>query len=146
MATEFLLGVNAKLYRGAEDTALAALTLCDNVADLTLNLPKGTWDATTRKNAGYTSDPGALKSVAVEFTMVFEPGEADYEAMRDAYLDNSRLCLAILTGENDAEAEGPRGNFEVVNFVRNEPIAGGITINVTCNMVEFIEYVDEGGS
>ena len=48
MATTYVLGMDAKLYEGAADAALAALTEVDNVKDVTVSLETGEADVTTR--------------------------------------------------------------------------------------------------
>ena len=50
---DFILGMNAKIYQGPPDTALASLTEMGNVRDVTLSLEAGEADITTRANSGW---------------------------------------------------------------------------------------------
>jgi len=45
--------MNAKIYQGDADDALADLTEVDNVRDVSLNLEAGEADDTTRGNSGW---------------------------------------------------------------------------------------------
>ena len=68
MATEFALGMNAKLYYGA--AGASAATEMGNVKDVTLTLEAGEADVTTRANAGWRATAPTLRECTAEFEMV----------------------------------------------------------------------------
>ena len=145
MATTYVLGMDAKLYEGAADAALAALTEVDNVKDVTVSLETGEADVTTRGNSGWRATASTLKDCTVEFTMQWKPGDTAFEAIKNAFLDSTTVRLAPLTGARGAEnSEGPFGNYSITNFSRNEPLEESITVSVTAKLAEFEEWIEDG--
>ena len=145
MATTYVLGMDAKLYEGAADAALAALTEVDNVKDVTVSLETGEADVTTRGNSGWRATASTLKGCTVEFTMQWKPGDTAFEAIKDAFLASTTVRLAPLTGARGAEyCEGPFGNYSITNFSRNEPLEESITVSVTAKLSEFEEWITDG--
>lgn len=124
------LGMKAKMYHGV--AGAQADTELTNVRDVTLNLEKGEADVTTRGNEGWRATVGTLKSGSVEFEMVWDPGDAGFTAIKDAYFDDTAIALLILDGDvSEAGSEGLDADFSVTNFTRNEPLEEGITVSVT---------------
>jgi len=144
---DFKLGMNAKAYYGASGTALASLTLLTNVRDLTLNMEAGEADVTTRANSGWRATAPTLREATVEFEMVWKPSDAGFIAIKDAYLANGTVALAILTDLRDAVgAEGPRGDWSITNFSRNEALEEAIKVSVTAKLETFSEWVEIASS
>jgi hypothetical protein len=142
MSDEFVLGMNAKIYQGAAGALLTALTEMDNVKDVTLSLEAGEADVTTRANSGWRATAATLKECTVEFQMLWKPGDAGFEAMRNAFLNSTQVRLAVLTGDSDtADSEGPLGNFTITGFSRNEALEEGVTVDVTAKLAVFAEWV-----
>jgi len=120
------LGMQAKLYYGpAGATAATKLT---NVKDLTLNLETGEADVTTRGNQGWRATIATLKNGSVEFEMVWDTTDAGFNAIQQAYFNNTAIAFAVLDGEN---GEGLDADFSITNFTRNEPLEEAITVSVT---------------
>jgi len=120
------LGMQAKLYYGpAGATAATELT---NVKDLTLNLETGEADVTTRGNQGWRATIATLKNGSVEFEMVWDTTDAGFNAIQQAYFNNTAIAFAVLDGEN---GEGLDADFSITNFTRNEPLEEAITVSVT---------------
>lgn len=126
------LGMQAKLYR---NTATHETPLWDemtNVKDLTLNLEKGQADVTTRGNNGWKASVGTLKDGGIEFEMVWDTEDEGFTAIRDAYLNDTALELAVMDGDiTVAGSQGLRASFVVTNFSRKEPLEEGISVSVT---------------
>ena len=120
------LGMHAKLYYGT--AGALATTEVTNVKDLSLNLEKGESDVTTRGNNGWRAFVGTLKSGPIEWEMVWDTGDAAFNAIKNAYFNDTPIALAILDGAN---GEGLDADFSVTNFTRNEPLEEAITVNVT---------------
>lgn len=140
---DFLLGMNAKIYQGAADAALSALTEMSNVKDVTLTLEAGEADVTTRANSGWRATAPTLRECTAEFEMMWKPGDAGFDAIKDAFLASSTLRLAILTGEKATPgSEGPLGNFSITNFSRSEPLEEGVTVSVTAKLAKFDSWVE----
>lgn len=145
--TEFLLGMDAKIYQGAAAAALATLTEMDNVKDVTLSLEAGEADVTTRANSGWRATAATLRECTVEFEMLWKPGDSGFDAIKTAFLASSTLRLAVLTGDKDtAGSEGPLGDFAITNFSRNEPLEEGVTVSVTAKLAVFDSWTKVAGS
>ncbi len=143
MSQTFLLGMNAKIYQGAAGADLATVTEMSNVKDVTLNLEAGEADVTTRGNQGWRATVATLRECSVEFEMLWNPGDAGFEAIKTAFLSAGTLRLAVLTGEKATSGtEGPLGDFSITNFSRNEPLEEGVTVSVTAKLAEFEEWVE----
>jgi len=143
MAEEFILGMNAKIYQGPTGTDLASLTEMSNVKDVTLNLEAGEADVTTRANQGWRATAPTLRECSAEFEMLWKPGDAGFDAIKTAFLTSATLALAVLTGEKATSGtEGPRGDFSITNFSRNEALEEGVTVSVTAKLAKFTEWVE----
>jgi len=141
MAT-FILGMNAKIYQGAAGSALAALAEMGNVRDVTLTLEAGEADITTRANSGWRATAPTLRECTAEFEMVWKPGDAGFDAVKNAFLTSATLELAILDQDKaTAGAQGPKGSFSITSFSRNEALEEAITVSVTAKLAEFDEWV-----
>ena len=140
MAT-FALGMNAKIYYG--DAGATATTELSNVRDVTLNLEAGEADVTTRANSGWRATAATLKECTCEFEMLWKSGDAGFNAMKNAYLTNAEIALAVYTADvADAEAEGIDADFTITKFSRSEPLEEGITVSVTAKLSTFRAWKD----
>ena len=120
------LGKDAKLYYGAAGaTATNELT---TARDVTLNLQKGEADATTRGNGGWKATKAALKDASVEFEMLWDDADAGFTALKNAFINDTAIALAILDG---AGGHGLDADFVLLNFSRSEPLEDMITVSVT---------------
>jgi TP901-1 family phage major tail protein len=141
MAT-YVLGMNAKIYQGAAADPLASLTEMGNVRDVTLTLEAGEADITTRANSGWRATAPTLRECTAEFEMVWKPGDAGFDAVKNAFLTNTTLELAILDQDKATTgAQGPKGSFSITSFSRNEALEEAITVSVTAKLAEFDQWV-----
>jgi hypothetical protein len=126
------LGMDAKLYRNTGSFASPTWNLIPNVKDLTLSLETGEADVTTRGNNGWRATVATLKDGSVEFEMIWDTEDEDFTAIRNAFLNNTALELAILDGlSNVAGSQGLRASFMITGFTRNEPLEEAITVSVS---------------
>lgn len=134
------LGKDAKLYRLTTGSRAAwpasgspaNLDVIPNVRDLTLNLEKNEADVTTRGNDGWRGTVGVLKDGSVEFQMLWDSADADFIALRDAWLNDTDIVLAVLDGDKDTPGvQGLYADFQVTNFSRNEPLEDAVSTDVT---------------
>jgi hypothetical protein len=148
MATQaFVLGIDGKLYYGIGGAALTAMTEIANVKDVTITLEKGEANVTTRANAGWEATAGTLKKCTVEFEMNWTPGDAAFEAIKTAYLNNTLVSLAPLTGaKTEADSEGPHADFSITSFTRKEPLEEAITVSVTAKLSVYRDWVKTTGT
>jgi hypothetical protein len=146
-AADFVLGINAKLYHGANDALLTALTEASNVKDLTVSVSVGEADISTRANQGWKATAPTLRECELSWTMVWKQGDAFFSAVKTAALGSTTLCLAALTGEKaTAYTSGIHGNFAITKFDRKEGLEEAITVDVTAKLSKFIAWIDIAGS
>ena len=136
MATDFVLGMNAKLYYGA--AGATATTEMGNVKDVTLTLEAGEADITTRANQGWRATAPTLRECSVEFEMVWNPSDAGFTAIKTAFLTAGMVALKILDQEG---GQGPDGDFSITSFSRNEALEEAVTVSVTAKLAVFRSWV-----
>ncbi len=147
MAT-FVLGMNAGLYQGtAGATAPDSMTKVDNVRDVTLQMEAGEADITTRGNGGWRATAPTIRECTVEFQMVWKPGDAVFNAIKTAFLTAGTVALAVLDQLATVPgAQGPLGDFSILNFTRNEALEEAIVDDVTAKLARFEEWHEVGGT
>ena len=91
-----VLGLDAVLYRGAAGARGATEVI--SVKDLTLNLENGEADVTTRATEGWKASIATLKEGSIEFGMVFDTADADFQAFQSAYFSNTPMALFVSDG------------------------------------------------
>ncbi|MDW8244903.1 MAG: phage tail tube protein [Thermogemmata sp.] len=126
------LGLDAKLYRNTGTFASPVWNEIANVKDVTLNLEAGEADVTTRGNNGWRATVATLKDASIEFEMVWNAGDADFVAIRDAFLNRTAIELAVLDGPTTSPgSQGLQATCMVINFSRNESLEEAIIVSVT---------------
>lgn len=126
------LGLDAKLYLNTGSTATPTWSEITNARDVTLNLEKGEADVTTRGNNGWRAMVGTLKDASIEWEMVWDTDDANFTAIKNAFLNNDSVDLAAMDGDiTDATSQGLRAVCSVTNFTRNEPLEEALTVNVS---------------
>jgi len=126
------LGMDAKLYRNTGDYATPVWVEVSNVKDVTLNLEKGEADVTTRANGGWRATVGTLKDASIEFQMVWDTVDAGFDAIRQAFFNNTPIEFAVMDGDiTDPDSEGLRATFDIFNFTRNEALEEAILVDVS---------------
>lgn len=144
---DFILGMNAKAYYGAAGAALTSLTELTNVKDVSLSLETGEADITTRANSGWRGTAPTLKEATAEFEMVWKDGDAGFTAIKNAFLNNTTVSMAFLTGAKAASnSEGPYGDWAITTFSRDESLEEAIKVSVTAKLSTFVEWVINGAS
>ena len=133
---EFVLGMNAKLYYGAAGGSAA--TEMGNVRDVTLTLEAGEADVTTRANLGWRATAPTLRECTAEFEMVWDPTDAGFSAIKNAFLTAGLVALKVL---DQAGGQGPDGDFAITSFSRNEALEEAITVSVTAKLAVFRSWI-----
>ena len=102
-----------------------------NTKDVTLSLEAGEADVTTRGNDGWRAIVATLKEASVEFEMVWDTGDAGFDAIKDAYLGNDIIGFQILDGDS---GEGLQADFMITSFSRSEALEEAIMVSVTAKV------------
>jgi predicted secreted protein len=128
---DYVLGLDAKAYRNTGSYGSPTWDLIANLQDVTLSLTKDTADVTIRGGNGWKQEVGTLKTAAISFSMVWAPGDSDFTAFRDAFLNNTLIDCEFMDGDNTVTGNtGLRAEFSVTSFSRNEALAEAITVDV----------------
>ena len=126
------LGMDGKLYRNTATYETPTWSELTNVKDVTLNLEKGEADVTTRANEGWRATAATLKEGSVEFEMAWDPADAGFTAIKDAWFNGTSVELAVMDGDiTVVGTQGLRATFAVISFSRNEPLEEAMSVNVT---------------
>lgn len=134
------LGLDGKLYRQTTGVRAAwpasgsapNLDEVENVRDVTLNLEHGEADVTSRNNDGFRTVLATLKDASVEFEMIWNPADPDFAAIRDAWLNQTDIAMAVLDGDKDTPgSQGLWADWQIINFTRSEPLEEGMVASVT---------------
>lgn len=116
-----------------------------NVKDVTLTVEAGEAEMSTRENLGWRATLATLKEGTLEFEMNWEPGNAGFQAIKDAMLNSTIIGLAALDQEG-ATGEGLVADFAITNFSRSEPLEEVQTVSVTAKLSKFSEWTTTGVS
>lgn len=123
MAVKSVLGFEGKLYRNTGDYAAPVWNEMPNVKDVKVGFTKGEADVTTRASGGYKAQRGALIDLVISFTMIWDPLDADFTAIRDSFLNRTAMELLGLDGASNVVGnQGPRVTCEVFKFERDESL------------------------
>jgi hypothetical protein len=64
--------------------------------------------------------------------MVWLPGDAAFDAIQEAFLENTPIEFAVMDGPiATAGSQGLRATFEVFSFTRNENLEEAVTVDVS---------------
>ena len=128
-------GLDCKLYVGtalltsADASTQSGSWVESTIArDVTTGNEKAEADISSRGST-YRQRKTTLKDAPIEGELVYDTDDYTFQAMRDAYNNNTELAMAAMDrGITTVGAQGLAGNFEILSFVRNEPLEGGVTI------------------
>ena len=120
-----VLGLNAKLLRGTAGSTAA--TEVKNVKDLTLNLESGEADVTTRATGGWRASAATLKEASLEFGILYDTEDADFQAFQEAYFSNTPLSLFI----TDGASGGLDADWSITAFTVEQPLEEAVSVSIT---------------
>lgn len=128
------IGADCKLYRNTGTWGTPVWDEIPLVRDLQQNLSKGKADASNRGSGGWKISIGTLKEGALEFDIIWESGDADFEALRDSFFNDTVVDLAALDMAVGTDgAQGLRAEMGVFEFSRAEQLEGLVTAAVKCS-------------
>ncbi len=149
------LGKSCKVYYcttaldgASNDAAGATWVEIDLVKDLTLDHAREDHDATTRGSGDYVETAKGMIEAGVEFGMKHLPGNAGFDALRDAWIAGTTVAMAIMDGDiATSGSEGLCANM-VVDMKRAEPVRGEMDYAVTVKPGEdsFSAWYEPAGS
>ena len=119
-----VLGLDAVLYRGTSGTK--ATTEVTNVKDLTINLESGEADVTTRATEGWKAAVATLKEGSLEFGMLYDTADADFQAFQSAYFSNTPMALFV----SDGAGTGLDADFSITGFNITQHLEQAMTVSV----------------
>ena len=132
-----VLSQNAKLYRNTGTYSVPVWDLIGNVKDLTLSLEKDETDVTTRASGGWKEFVDGMKDATVEFGMLWDTGDADFDAFQGAFINNTSVEVLVLDGlAATAGSEGLRATMMVKSFTRNENLGEALMVDVSLRPVK----------
>jgi predicted secreted protein len=132
-----VLSQNAKLYRNTGTYAVPVWDLIGNVKDLTLSLEKDETDVTTRASGGWKEFVDGMKDATVEFGMLWDTGDADFDAFQGAFINNTSVEILVLDGlVATTGSEGLRATMMVKSFTRNENLGEALMVDVSLRPVK----------
>lgn len=126
------IGLEAKLYRSAAlltdalPATAAALTWVEitNVRDVTLDVTASEADVSNR-SSGWKLTRAALKDGTIEFQQTVKLTDADFEALKAAWLARTEVAMAVMSGDIATIGnEGLVANMSVFDISREEPLEG----------------------
>ena len=120
-----VLGLNAKLLRGTAGSTAA--TEVKNVKDLTLNLESGEADVTTRATGGWRASASTLKEASLEFGILYDTEDADFQAFQEAYFSNTPISLFI----TDGASGGLDADWSITAFTVEQPLEEAVSVSIT---------------
>jgi hypothetical protein len=132
-----VLSQNAKFYRNTGSYATPTWDLIGNVKDLTLSLEKDETDVTTRSSGGWKEFVDGMKDATIEFGMLWDTGDADFTAIKDAFTGNTSIEVLVLDGlVATAGSQGLRVTCMVKSFTRNENLGEALMVDVSLRPVK----------
>ena len=120
-----VLGLDAILMRGPAGTTGSPEV--KNVKDLTLNLESGEADVTTRATKGWRASVATLKEASLEFNILYDTEDEDYNAFADAYFNNTPMALFV----TDGNGTGLDADFSITGFSIEQPLEEALSVSVT---------------
>jgi hypothetical protein len=134
------IGMDCKVYRNTATYASPTWNEVTCVKDATLNLERAEADISKRGGSGWRSTVGTLKDATLELVVIADRSitteKADLDALRDAWLNNTKIELIVLDGPEPAPSgsvasEGIRASWYVATFNRTENLEEGVQYEVT---------------
>jgi hypothetical protein len=126
------LGLDAKLYLNTGSYASPSWSEATKCRSVTVSLEKGTADVSVRGNNGWRATQGTLKDITIEFELVVSGADTIFTAIKNAFFNNTNVDMLALDGNVvTTGSQGPRAEYQVINFSRNEPLEDALTYSVS---------------
>lgn len=126
-----LAGFSCKMFRGTAG-AETPETEMTNVTDVTINLSAAQISATTRATAGWEAFIQGLKTGSVDFSMMYDADDADYQALHTAFMSGTAMSFFF----SDGEGNGLVGDYVITNFSESQPLNDAVSISVSLSVTD----------
>lgn len=131
MADIFKLSRNCRLYRNTGSYGSPTWNLIEHVGDVTLPLTKSRVDVATRAS-GWDLAMVTGKKLDLKIKVPYVPGDPDYQALQDAWEDDTSVELLILDGPvGTSGSSGWRAHFHIVDVTINQSISSHVEAEIT---------------
>lgn len=128
----YKLGLEGKLYINTGSYGTPVWDEIPNVIDCDIALDKDEADMSNRSSGGWEMMLPTLKKGAVEFEMNYDPADADWVLLRDAYINNTLKEYAVADGAvATSGTQYLRLHAYVMKFGRSEKLREGMKTPVT---------------
>lgn len=125
------LGGNMKLYLDPSGVGGSSWTEYTYVEQDSLNEERTAAEIRNRAS-DYVKVLGGKLNSTIELTATYHKGNAQYEALRDAFINNADIGVAVMTGTiTDAGEEGLQADCKVVAFNKPRPLEEGASFSFT---------------
>jgi hypothetical protein len=151
MNANFTLGMDCKLFYGAAllngSSVLPSTpqqwTEADNAQNVTLGGSTGESDITTRASGKWKQSAATHKAATIDTEMLWKPGDAFFEAVKDAWLAGGEIAVAAMDGGiEDSGVQGLASNCVVINFTRTEQLEEAAKVAVSFKPSSFTEWYE----
>ena len=92
-----------------------------------MNLESGDADVTTRATKGWRASVATLKEASLEFNILYDTEDEDYNAFADAYFNNTPMALFV----TDGNGTGLDADFSITGFSIEQPLEEALSVSVT---------------
>lgn len=131
------IGLECKTYYWAGprvdfDTDKAGFIVINPIRDATLSMEKSEIDASSRGGNGWRQNKTGLKNARLEMTCIWDPEDAAFTAMLDAFINNTQIVAAALDGAHtDTPVTGLYTEWEVQSFSEPQPLEDNVVAEIT---------------
>lgn len=125
-----IISLDGKWYRNTGTYGSPTWNEIPNVRDVTVPLEKVKADVSSRASK-YRMSRGTMRDLNITLSMIWDPADADMDALLQAWLNDSSLDMVFLDGSSATTgSQGPRAHWEVFKFERAEQLEEGMMVNV----------------
>lgn len=130
------LGLDAKIYHNTGTYGVPTWDEITDATDVTISIERSEVEI-ARRGTSWKKFLVALKDAGVDFELIYDPTNADFTAVRDAFLNATIIDMAIADGAiATTGTQYLRSEMYVTSFVRNEPLEDKLTLSVTVKPAE----------
>jgi len=129
-----VVGLTCKGYRNTGSYGSPTWNEITPVRDLNLNLDKGAAEVKARLST-WTQNLPTLKTADLEFGIIADTAIDDYNALRDAYLNDTVVDVAVADGAiATTGTQYFRADYYATGFKRGEPLEEVATVDITMKL------------
>ena len=138
MPSGVVLGLQAVTARNTSgDSSAPVWSIITNIKDETINMETALSDITNRAAKGWRLQVGTLSDATIDSGAIYQAGstDADFEAIKDAFLTKSRILMGFFDGDPDGDdigiVSGLIGGFSVTNWTIGRQLEEAMMIDIS---------------